>query len=187
MISLKTPYRWHEYHPDPRRRTLRNFVTVQEEPFLMTGSWVAVRKATDEFLTLDSALLDEDEIELRVPTEEDWARIRTSKPTPRAYTEEEVREMFLKHLWGLVDYWATVEGKDSPKTVRDRLSGLMHSTLTTLDGCSMGLPGFEVRPHPHESDKDYHQERGENWFPDDVDIGGSLHELMYKFDPQRKK
>lgn len=186
MISIKTPHRWHEYDPDARRTTLRNFVSVHEEPFLMTGSWIAVRVPTDEFLTLESAVLDNDTIELRAPTKEDWERIRASKPEARAYTEEEVREMFLKHMWAMVDYWATVEGKDSPKTVRDRLSGLMHSMLTTLDGCSMGLPGFEVRPHPHESDKEYHQERGENWFPSDVDIGGSLHEGMYKFDPQRK-
>jgi len=153
----------------------------------MTGSWIAVRSSNDEFLTLESALLEEDEIELRVPTTEDWERIRASKPESRAYTEEEVREMFLKHLWGLVGYWETVEGKDSPKTVRDRLSGLMHSMLVTLDGGSMGLPGFEVRPHPHETDQSYHQERGENWFPTDVDIGGSLHEVMYRFDPKRKE
>lgn len=55
--------------------------------------------------------------------------------------------------------------------------------LVILDGGS-DLPGFAVIPAPHESDKDYHQSKGECWFRPikdgiDGDIGGCLHEFYH--------
>ena len=49
------------------------------------------------------------------------------------------------------------------------------SMLVLLDG-GTELPGFSVTPDPHESDKEYNQEKGRNWFPDDAEIAGCLHE-----------
>lgn len=101
----------------------------------------------------------------------------TTKPEPREYTAEEVRDKFLLYVQHLVTYWETLEGDDS---VRDRMNGLVHSIFTTLDGCSVGLPGFVVAPAPHESDAEYHRDNGENWYPEAPDapgdIAGSLHE-----------
>ncbi len=41
------------------------------------------------------------------------------------------------------------------------------------------MPGFKVIPDPHPSDRESQASRGENWFPNDCDIAGYLHELFY--------
>ena len=109
----------------------------------------------------------------------------------REYTHDECRSMFIEHLWTMIDYWNTVppiQG-ETPATQRDRLSGLAHSILSTIDGVSMSLPAFLLIPAPHHDDSEYHKERGENWWPKGnraPDIGGSLHEILYKHDPRMK-
>lgn len=92
---------------------------------------------------------------------------------PREYTREEVRRMFLDRFTGMVAYW---EKESRAESIHDKLHGLAFSILTTLDGCVADLPGFKVIPCPHPSDKEYHRQHGENWFPEDTDIGGCLHE-----------
>jgi hypothetical protein len=94
---------------------------------------------------------------------------------PRAYTIDECRDMFLDQIRALADYWATVEQPDGPRTTRERLDGLAFSVLVMLDGCS-SLPGFQVIPAPHPSDREFCASEGENWWPDDQDIGGGLHD-----------
>lgn len=99
-------------------------------------------------------------------------------------TTEEIREEFLKHVRSCINYWDTVDGKDAPKTQKDRLEGLAFSMLVALDGGAMALPGFIVAPCPHESDKEYHLSEGSDYYPEnhelDVkgDIAGCLHELL---------
>lgn len=97
---------------------------------------------------------------------------------PRQYTTDEVREKLLSYVRGLVDYW---DKTDRPR--KESLSGLAFSILSTLDGGSVEVPGFVVAPSPHESDEEYHRQRGENWYPrveSEHDIAGCLHELFYK-------
>lgn len=95
-------------------------------------------------------------------------------------TTDEIRTKFLRHIWHMIDYW---EKEDRPETVRERLEGLAHSMLSTLDGCSGELPSFIVAPHPHPEDKAFYISEGENWYPmneeAEGDIGGCLHELLY--------
>ena len=98
---------------------------------------------------------------------------------PRVYTRDEVREMFLDHVRNMIDYWTDLYGELS---VRDRVEGVAFSILSCLDG-STELPGFIISPCPHESDKNYLKGEGLNWFPEEgdrVDIGGSLHEHLFK-------
>lgn len=100
----------------------------------------------------------------------------------RELTEDEVRKQFLKLVWDYIEYW----DKLPDKTCRERLEGLAFGMLVILDGESAELPGFVVAPDPHPDDKEYHKERGENWFPENhesdtnCDIGGCLHELFFK-------
>ena len=95
-------------------------------------------------------------------------------------TEDEVRRRFLKEVWGLIEYWENVYS-----TPRMRLCGLAFSMLVMLDGGS-NMPAFVVAPLPHEDDKAYCIEKGEDWFPENhesnvrCNISGSLHELFYK-------
>lgn len=110
----------------------------------------------------------------------------------RELTEEEVRAALLDNIWGIIGYWEKVDGKDGPKTVRDRISGAVFSVLVTLDGGSMGLPKFIVAPDPHPDDREYHQDQGEDWFPENhdsdvvCDLSGGLHELFHQHDPQKE-
>lgn len=76
-------------------------------------------------------------------------------------------------------YWATVAGTDGPKTVQERLDGLAFSILVAMDGCTE-LPAFKIIPLPHPSDRQYCEDGGENWWPDDLDIGGSLHDEWHR-------
>ena len=106
-----------------------------------------------------------------------------------------VKETFPEHIKYVQDtpenrerlgekYWDKVDGKDAPKTQKDRLEGLAFSMLVILDGGAMDLPGFIVAPDPHPSDKEYHISEGSNYFPEnhklDVkgDIAGCLHEML---------
>lgn len=104
----------------------------------------------------------------------------------REFTTDEVRNQFLDHVRGLIEYWSTVDLDQQSDTVEYRVGGVVHSLLATLDGCSMVLPGFIVAPCPHEDDKQYNIDEGENWYPENhqssvcADISGGLHELLYK-------
>ena len=91
---------------------------------------------------------------------------------PRAYTAEEMRAQFLSVVRGYVDYWENLPGK----SVHERLEGLAFSILVVLDGEAVDFPGCDVIPRTHPDDKEWHIERGENWFPEGVDIcNGEFH------------
>ena len=100
---------------------------------------------------------------------------------PRAYTEAEIREQFLKQVWGLARYWAGMDNSnvEPNSTPLDRITGFAHSLLANIDGCSLAMPGFKMTPCPAPEDKEYCIENDENWYPDDVDIAGGLHELLF--------
>jgi hypothetical protein len=99
----------------------------------------------------------------------------------RAYTVDEVREQFLDYVRVMIDWWLY---ESRAPTTREKLEGLAHSILVTLDGGSVALPGFTVIPCPAPEDKQYHIDNDENWYEsgDDNDIAGGLHELLFKRD-----
>jgi hypothetical protein len=101
---------------------------------------------------------------------------------PRVYTVNEVREKFLTHVAGLIQYWVEAQSGGS---LRERLEGLTHSILVALDGNAIALPGFVVAPAPHPSDRAYCVKEGENYYPDappvECDISGELHSQMYRY------
>ena len=100
----------------------------------------------------------------------------------REYTQEEVQEMFLDKVRTMIDYWNNVE----KETTKDKLEGLAHSILATIDGSAADLPAFKLAPNPHPGDKEYCIDEGENYFPDNYhlvtncNISGSLHEQLFK-------
>ena len=107
----------------------------------------------------------------------------------REYTAEEAQEIFLRHVWNLIDYWDR-EKKDK----REAMEGVVFSILATLDGALMELPGCMIVPLPHEDDKNFDISDGQKWFRLYVegdthlcDIGaGCLHELFYNFKPGKE-
>jgi len=84
-----------------------------------------------------------------------------SEEVPRQYTAEEVREQFFQYLHTMIRYWSSI----GERNVEEKMSGFVHSLLTTFDGCSGGMPGFLVCPSCHPDDPEYHRENGENWYP----------------------
>ncbi len=101
---------------------------------------------------------------------------------PRELTTEEVRNQFLSHVRFMIDYW---ERETRATTSKQKLEGLAHSILVTLDGGS-GLPAFIVAPNPHPDDQQFRIEEGEDWFPENhtlkvkADISGGLHERLFE-------
>lgn len=103
-------------------------------------------------------------------------------------THDQVRDKFLKHIKGIVHYWANTPLKEND-TIQYRCEGVAFSILSMLDGCSNGMPSFIVAPCPHPEDKQFHiDEDGDNakWFPENhesdvnCDISGGLHELFHQ-------
>jgi hypothetical protein len=102
------------------------------------------------------------------------------------YTEEDVRRKFLDHVRLMIGYWNSEDVSNVPATMssRERLEGLAFSILVALDGNAAALPKFIVAPDPHPEDREFCQQRGERWYPENyeldvkADIAGSLHELL---------
>src|SRR5262245_12614743 len=98
---------------------------------------------------------------------------------PHELTHDEMQELFLNHVWTMIHYW---NNEARAPTSMDKLTGLAHSLLAAVSGCAAALPAFALVPLPHPTDKAYHQENEDNWWPDppaDIgnhDIGDSLHQ-----------
>lgn len=82
----------------------------------------------------------------------------------RELTTDEARDQLVAHVRDMIAYWEA-----QPGSSRSQLEGLAFSILVILDGETM-LPGFKVACCA---------EHGENWFPDGVDLAGSLHERLF--------
>jgi hypothetical protein len=94
----------------------------------------------------------------------------------RAYTEEEIRKMFLDVCRQNVRYWTNLV-KKGERTYEDAIEGVLFSTLIIFDGESGSLPAFDLTACPHSDDKAYYKKIGENYFPEGINIAdGSLHE-----------
>lgn len=103
---------------------------------------------------------------------------------PHEYTPDEIRDMLLDHIWSLIRYWGNPA--ENLGDTQKRLEGLAFSILSSLDGCSLNLPGFALVPMGYEEDKEYHKEEGESWFPTNEDLEGvngvvctMLHEFFH--------
>lgn len=100
------------------------------------------------------------------------------------YTEEEVREKFLKSVWSNLNYW---KNESRAKTIDEKMEGFAFSFLAMLDGENGVMPKFIVAPNPNPEDKKYYIQEGENYFPENYlpnvksDISGCLHEEFQKY------
>jgi len=103
---------------------------------------------------------------------------------PREMTLEECRKKFLEHLDGIAKYCA--EESHVP-TVLDKIHLAIFSVLVAIDGES-GMPPFELRPMPHEDDREFCRKNGENWWPSKVDISdGELDSRWAQMTPSSYK
>ena len=105
------------------------------------------------------------------------------KNEPRAFTVEESQRMLLDHFMGLANYWS----KLPDKTDKEKLDGLLFSILVTFDGGSGMMPAFDITPCPHESDKQYCIDSGDNYWEPTVINSCQLHELLCQMERERKQ
>lgn len=98
-------------------------------------------------------------------------------------TVEECREELLKYLRNHIEYWLN---ESRATTDREKLEGLMHTTLATLDGSVGMFPGLKLIPLTNETDKQFYISNNENWWPDNVDIGGGLAASLFQKNRDKK-
>ena len=93
---------------------------------------------------------------------------------PHELMRDETRNIFLNGVIALIDFWKNIPGIP----VERRIEGMALSVLSTLDGEDMSLPAFRVSPDPEPEDAQWLRAHGMNWYSPEVDISGSLHELL---------
>lgn len=93
----------------------------------------------------------------------------------REMTVEEARDAFMKHLVGIMRYW---ENEERAPTSKEKLEGMLFSTLVLFDGGSGFMPAFDITPAPHPDDKEFRRGEGENWWPEKVINDIQLHEML---------
>ena len=97
--------------------------------------------------------------------------------SPRALEPDEVRDELIRQMKSIAKYWA--ESERAGDTL-DRIEGAMFSTLSMLDGCTLGFPAFDLVATPHEDDKQFCIDRGENWIEPETRISEMLHEHWHR-------
>ena len=96
---------------------------------------------------------------------------------PVAFRAEALQRQFIDHMRWLARHWATTPGGGS---VQERLDGLLHSVLATIDGSGDFPCRLDLVCRPHPDDKAYHIAQGEKWAEDGtvLNAGVMLHELL---------
>ena len=82
-------------------------------------------------------------------------------------TDEDHAEYLVRYFMDLVKYWDELP----QKTTTERLNGLLHSILVTLDGGAVATPPYILTPLKATED-------GEDYFSTDLDITGGLHDTF---------
>lgn len=112
------------------------------------------------------------------------------KASPRAYTAKEAREMFIEKCRALAKYWANTPEFDKATghtfTIEDKMFGLVHSIFSVIDG-GTELPALDISLSPHEDDRKYHQDNGENWFEPGMVINDCLLTKLLYFDENENR
>ena len=103
---------------------------------------------------------------------------------PRAKTELEVRKQFIQLIHAYAKYWGSIDAK----TPTERCEGMAFVLLNIFDGTTAELPAMNISLAPHESDKEYCIEEGQNWYEPNMVINNCmLHEEFYAPKSKKKK
>jgi hypothetical protein len=97
----------------------------------------------------------------------------------KAYTKEEMREMFIAQCRAAAFFWSRVEDR----TPREMCDGVVFSILNIIDGTSCGFPAaISLQMEPHRDDKQYNIDNDENWVEPGQIINDDvmLHDQYYK-------
>lgn len=92
---------------------------------------------------------------------------------PRAFTEEEVTEQFLKECVHIADYWGNLPNTSQ----KDAAEGAVFGMLAMMDGCG-DFPAVDLVIVTDPDTNEHHPKEGENYYKDTV-ISTMLHELFF--------
>lgn len=100
---------------------------------------------------------------------------------PRALTAAELRDEFMESCRGLADHWAR-PGNSPDASWPERMRGLLHSILVIFDGCSDGLPAFDITARSNSTEQEFCRDNDENWVEDGtvINTSASLHDMLYQ-------
>lgn len=96
----------------------------------------------------------------------------------QAITKEDARESFLASIRQYAFYWSRQEG-----TKKDIADGMAHSILTLIDGnAGMSICSMDLVLRPHEDDKQFHIDDGDDYAQDGMVINDDchLHSMYFK-------
>jgi hypothetical protein len=95
----------------------------------------------------------------------------------RAKTVEEVRAEFIQRVKAIANHWAT---EQEPMSLKFRCDGVASSILALIDGAYLGFPAIDMMAAPHDEDKEFSIENGENWYEkNQVFNDCQLHEMFH--------
>ena len=119
----------------------------------------------------------ENEKTVEQPDESGRLHFDVSTDPPRAFTVDEARTEFLKSIQVICQYWS----KQNCDSALDMCNGVAFSILNIFDGTHAGIPALDILLSPHEDDKQYNIENGDNYYEHGMMINDCcLHELFYK-------
>lgn len=92
-----------------------------------------------------------------------------------AYSEEEARDMFLKKIKYITNFWSNYELRSN----KEKCEGVAFSILALIDGCSVDFPAINMFLAPHPDDKQYFIDNDEDYFEEGTLINNCcLHDLL---------
>lgn len=97
-------------------------------------------------------------------------------------SKEEARKIFIDQVSVISDYWIN---NDRAETSRDKVEGAIFSIMNIFDGTCGGFPAaVDLVLRPHEDDKQYCIDNGDDWIVDGQIINDDchLHEMVFKGD-----
>ena len=105
--------------------------------------------------------------------------------TARQLLPAECRARLFAHLGGLVAYWRDLPeiqllaGNPNGDATQERLSGLLFSFLSTMDGSSLAIPGFLLTPNVSADEQEEAIAEGEEYWPrEPINKGVQMHEAF---------
>lgn len=94
----------------------------------------------------------------------------------------ECRARLFAHLGALVAYWRDLPeaqllaGNPDGDVTQERLTGLLFSFLSTMDGSSLSIPGFQLVPNVRDEEQDEGIAAGEEYWPREaINRGVEMH------------
>ena len=92
-------------------------------------------------------------------------------------SKDAAKDIFMHSIKNSINYWSKLDDRNT----KEKLEGLAFSILNIFDGTSSDMPALDIVLRPHEDDKKFREEEGDDYFVDGMCINDEsmLHEEFY--------